>query len=88
MKKNSLSIFNQGQSQCQRYINNEASKTVAQKVFPSGMRVAIAVEVPNTVRKADRRQCLQELQSLGLNQSVSAFFTDMSHSYVNKLLKK
>lgn len=88
MKKNALTIFNQGQSQCQRHITNNVTTTVAQKIFPSGMKVAIAVEVPNTVRKADRRQCLQELQSMGMNSRASSFFTNMSHSYANKLLKK
>ncbi len=88
MDKNTLSIFNQGLSMCQRLITDEMTTTVAQRIFPSGMKVTLAVEVPNTVRKADRRQCVQELQSLGLSSPVSAFFTNMSDSYANKLLGK
>lgn len=88
MKKNSLSLFNQGMSRCQRYVTPETTTTIAQKIFPSGMRVSLAVEVPNASRKADHLQKLKELQSMGLNSRASAFFTGMSTSYAHKLLKK
>ncbi len=88
MKKNSLSLFNQGMSWCQRCVTPETTTTIAQKVFPSGMRVSLAVEIPNVSHKADHLQKLRELQNMGLNSRVSAFITGMSTSYAHKLLKK
>ena len=88
MQNNKLSILTGVKTFIQRQDSLEGVTTVVRKIFPSGMEMAFAVKVPHTVKKVGLKPCIHELSKSGFSQKKIAFITDVSQSYVSKLLKE
>lgn len=69
-------------------VTPEVICTTMTRMFPSGMRVGLVFEVPRTIKKKQLVDCARELNSLHVPQKVIATVTNMSQSYVSKLLRK
>ena len=62
--------------------------TLAKKVFPSGMKISIKIEIPKTAKKAGLAMCFQELDALRVPRKVRSNITGVSQSYISKLLSE
>lgn len=71
----------------QEQVGNYLVTNVA-KLFPSGMRIRVSVDIPIGGPKSQRFPSLQELTLLGCSQKWAALFTGMSQSYASKGLKQ
>ena len=87
MNSTKLSTVQMQQVETFKKVTTTGVCTVIKRVFPSGMKIGIVVEVPKAARKADLKMCLQELKTMRVPQKAMAFVTDMSSSYVSKLLR-
>ena len=66
----------------------EGEITALKAVFPSGMKLSVAIESPNYIRKKELLGCMYELHCLKVPQKAIAFITNVSPSYVSRLLHK
>ena len=86
MKNTKLLVLDGARTETLRQCNLDSWTSLVRRTFPSGMRIALSVELPKMATKAELRACVHELNALHIPQKVIAFITGMSQSYVSKLL--
>ncbi len=60
--------------------------TVVRKVLPGGVEMMMAVKVPNKPKKALLKPAMKAMSEMGISQKAIATFTNVSQSYVSKLV--
>lgn len=88
MSNNSLSTINNLSTQIIQKNQGNQLLTGITNVFPSGMKLALAVDLPTSSLKRDRLPMLKELVQAGVSQKLAAFLTGMSQGYASKLLNE
>lgn len=88
MSNNSLSTVSNLSTQIIQKNQGNQLLTGITNVFASGMKLALAVEIPSSGLKRDRLPMLKELVQAGASQKLAALLTGMSQSYASKLLNE
>ena len=88
MQTNKLAVLNEVQSELFRFYTPAGMWTVVRKVSSTGAEYLQAVKIPWTALKADLLPIFQEMANMNFPQKAIAMFTDVSPSYISKLLRK